>query len=203
MGFSRQEYWSGLPFLSPGNLPNPGIQPGSPALQADSLPTELQEKLGIWSKCHIHLHIQLPFPPSLACGLWRRWRGTAVSEVEGGGRARGPSHKEFTQPVPSPLIRALDREQDWLPGYFSLPVSSLEFLLGVCEFLHETHMGSLLKMQYLSPAADTLNHSLGKDLTWLHVSRHPGDCHTPWSLTNNLKAQILEEEFVLLLQKTH
>ena len=36
MGFSRQEYWSGLPFLSPGDLPNPGIKPGSPTLQADS-----------------------------------------------------------------------------------------------------------------------------------------------------------------------
>ena len=32
MGFSRQEYWSGLPFPSPGELPNPGIKPGSPAL---------------------------------------------------------------------------------------------------------------------------------------------------------------------------
>ena len=41
MGFSRQEYWSELPFPSPGDLPNPGIEPGSPALQADSLPTEL------------------------------------------------------------------------------------------------------------------------------------------------------------------
>ena len=41
MGFSRQEYWSGLPFPSPGDLPNPGIEPRSPALQADSLPTEL------------------------------------------------------------------------------------------------------------------------------------------------------------------
>ena len=40
MGFSRQEYWSGLPFLSLGDLPNPGIEPGSPALQADSLPSE-------------------------------------------------------------------------------------------------------------------------------------------------------------------
>ena len=40
MEFSRQEYWSGLPFPSPGDLPNPGIEPGSPALQADSLPTE-------------------------------------------------------------------------------------------------------------------------------------------------------------------
>ena len=37
MGFSRQEYLSGLPFLSLGDLPDPGIEPGSPALQADSL----------------------------------------------------------------------------------------------------------------------------------------------------------------------
>ena len=40
MGFSRQEYWNGLPFPSPGDLPNPGIEPGPPALQANSLPTE-------------------------------------------------------------------------------------------------------------------------------------------------------------------
>ena len=38
--FSRQKYWSGLPFPSPGDLPNPGTKPTSPALQADSLPTE-------------------------------------------------------------------------------------------------------------------------------------------------------------------
>ena len=42
MGFSRQEYWSGQPCPAPGDLPNPGIIPGSPALQADSLLTELQ-----------------------------------------------------------------------------------------------------------------------------------------------------------------
>ena len=40
MEFSRQEYWSGLPFRSPGDLPNPGMEPGSPALQADALPSE-------------------------------------------------------------------------------------------------------------------------------------------------------------------
>ena len=40
MGFSRQEYWSGLPFPSPGDLPHPGIKPKCPALQADSLPPE-------------------------------------------------------------------------------------------------------------------------------------------------------------------
>ena len=40
MGFSRREYWSGLPFLSPGDLPDPGIKPRSPALQADALTSE-------------------------------------------------------------------------------------------------------------------------------------------------------------------
>ena len=40
MGFSRQESWSGLPFPSPGDLPDPGIEPRSPALQADALPSE-------------------------------------------------------------------------------------------------------------------------------------------------------------------
>ena len=39
MGFSRQEYWSGLPFPSPEDLPNPGIEPRSPTLQADALPS--------------------------------------------------------------------------------------------------------------------------------------------------------------------
>ena len=39
-GFSRQEYWSGLPFPSPGNLPDPGIEPRSPALWTDALPSE-------------------------------------------------------------------------------------------------------------------------------------------------------------------
>ncbi len=44
MGFSRQEYWSGVPLPSPGDLPNPGIKPRSPALQVDSLPAEPQGK---------------------------------------------------------------------------------------------------------------------------------------------------------------
>ena len=45
MGFSRQEYWSGLPFPSPGDLPNPGIESRSPTLQADALPSEPPGKL--------------------------------------------------------------------------------------------------------------------------------------------------------------
>ena len=53
MGFSRQDYWSGLPFPSPGDLPDPGIKRRSPALQADSLPTEL------WWKLQMEAHTQI------------------------------------------------------------------------------------------------------------------------------------------------
>ena len=52
VGFFRQGYWSGLPFPSPGDLPNPGVEQIShvfPALQADSLPTETLEKLNIFN----------------------------------------------------------------------------------------------------------------------------------------------------------
>ena len=45
MGFSRQEYWSGLPFPSPGDLPDPGIKPRSPTLQGDALPSEPPGKI--------------------------------------------------------------------------------------------------------------------------------------------------------------
>ena len=45
MGFSRQEYWNGLPFPSPGDLPDPGIKSRSPALEADALTSEPPEKI--------------------------------------------------------------------------------------------------------------------------------------------------------------
>ena len=45
-GFSRQEYWSGLSFSSPGDLPDPGIEPGPPASQADDLPTSYEGTAG-------------------------------------------------------------------------------------------------------------------------------------------------------------
>ena len=57
MGFSRQEEWTGLPFPSPGDLPNPGIKPAllvSPALQVDSLPAEpaLEAHVLCWVSLH-------------------------------------------------------------------------------------------------------------------------------------------------------
>ena len=66
-GFSRQEYWSGLPFPSPGYLPNPGVKPGSPAFQADALTSEPPGKP---SRCLISIYsvivIKLAF--CLCCG---------------------------------------------------------------------------------------------------------------------------------------
>ena len=53
MGFSRQQYWSGLPFPSPGDLPDPGIEPRSPALQADSLPLSYEGSWNNSSKCKV------------------------------------------------------------------------------------------------------------------------------------------------------
>ena len=63
MEFSRPEYWSGLPFPAPGDLPNPGIEPGSPALQADSLPAEPPGK-PLRSLKLQHLRADMGFPGS-------------------------------------------------------------------------------------------------------------------------------------------
>ena len=54
MGLSRQEYWSGLPFPSPGGLPDRGIEPRSPALQADALPSEPSVLISNCSLCNIY-----------------------------------------------------------------------------------------------------------------------------------------------------
>ena len=59
MGFSRQEHWSGLPFLSPEDLPDPGIKPRSPALQADSLLSEPPGELSIYVYTHIYIYIYM------------------------------------------------------------------------------------------------------------------------------------------------
>ena len=75
MGISKQEYWSRLPFPSPGDLPNPGIKPRSPAFQADSLPTELKEKiikklaLGIWINWASLMAQTVKNPPA----MWETW----------------------------------------------------------------------------------------------------------------------------------
>ena len=56
MGFSRQEYWSGLPFPSPGDLLDPGIEPRSPALEADALTSEPPGKPNMYTYMHINVY---------------------------------------------------------------------------------------------------------------------------------------------------
>ena len=76
MGSSRQEYWSELPFPSSGDLPDPGIKPGSPALQADSLPSGAPGKP------------QFPVLPlsKETCGIWEKWARALLppEDPEGG-----------------------------------------------------------------------------------------------------------------------
>ena len=66
MRFSRQEYWSGLPFPSPVEHPNPGIEPGSPTLQADSLPSEPPGN-PIWED-NMSSNLKKPFKQGLVPG---------------------------------------------------------------------------------------------------------------------------------------
>ena len=77
MGFSRQEYWSGVPFPSPGDLPNPGIKPRSPAFQADAFTSELPGKPGSVYSQRISLKKNYPLSrkqdhigPKMADGSW-------------------------------------------------------------------------------------------------------------------------------------
>ena len=108
MGFSRQEYWSGLSFPSPGDLPDSGIEPRSPALQADTLASELPGKMQTrWER-------RLDLPPTgrdclsslsrtecwgserLSLGLlWSRCAGTGVGSKWGQGIVHHPSPPLF------------------------------------------------------------------------------------------------------------
>ena len=78
MGFSRQEYWSGLPFPSPGDIPDPGMEPRSPALQADALPSEPPGKPSYISGWVIFL-IQILFSE---INVQRQWEETMEKLME-------------------------------------------------------------------------------------------------------------------------
>ena len=70
-GFSRQEYWSGLPFPSPEDLPNPGIEPRSPALEADALTSEppVQSNVEAWVQSLVK-----ELRPNVPCGAAKKGR---------------------------------------------------------------------------------------------------------------------------------
>ena len=72
IGFARQEYWSGLPFPSPGDVPDPGIEPGSPALQAEALPSE-----PLWALKKIR-HLKLR---NLVFSMYGKMQESGLTEV--------------------------------------------------------------------------------------------------------------------------
>ena len=95
MGFPRQEYWSGLPCPPPRDLSNPGIEPRSPALQANSLPTEPPGKpwyydSGKESTCQCRRHKRCRFNPWAGKIPWRRkWQPTPVGSCLTNSKDRG------------------------------------------------------------------------------------------------------------------
>ena len=111
MGFSRQEYWSGLPFPSPGNLPDPGIETMSPALQADSLLSEQpgKSKGMLWLKCRLiyslKSHDTKPTPPaalSPACPPLPTPTGATLAALASS-TSGSPLGCPWPHPTPTPL----------------------------------------------------------------------------------------------------
>ena len=105
VGFPRQEYWSGLPFPPPGDLPNPGVEPKSPASQADSLPLSHQESPDVF---YYRVEQLLGFPGGTsgeepAC-LCRRYEMGSIPES---GRSSEGGHGDLLQH--SCLENPLDR----------------------------------------------------------------------------------------------
>ena len=92
MGFSRQEYWSGLLFPSPGDLPNPGIEPGSPALQTDALPSEPPANEMRWNQKRRQQASQLSLP--YVCSTVWIAQGYSRSYTE---KRRGRTETEVAQ----------------------------------------------------------------------------------------------------------
>ena len=93
MGFSRQEYWSGLPFPSPGHLPNPGIEPGSPALQTHVLLSEPlgkpDERLGSFKNLR---SLSVANVPDFLLGIKRKNKKQKKQRAGGGMRQGGGRH---------------------------------------------------------------------------------------------------------------
>ena len=113
MGFSRQGYWSGLPFPSPEDLPDPGIKPGSPKLQADALPSEPAGK---------------PGPRTERRNQCEKYRGSRISRgFPGGTGGKGPicqcrRHKKFGF---CPWVRKIPWRKEWQPTPVFLPGESM------------------------------------------------------------------------------
>ena len=111
MEFSRSEYRSGLPFRSPGDLPNPGIKPRSPALQADSLPAEPQRKPKNPGMGSLSLLQQIFLIQESNCGLLHCRRNLFQLSYQG-----SPRNSQFTGVGSLSLLQGTSPTQGSNPG---------------------------------------------------------------------------------------
>ena len=137
MGFSRQEYWSGSPFPSPGDLPNPGVEPRSPALQADSLPAEQPGKphfiyiyIYIFFFFNGILNFRLKKISCLLCAVCSVQRGDWLEMVPRNQRAFG---KQGPVLPPAPLLTLLLWE---LVNLLSVPPAVRTMMRGLPPTAH-------------------------------------------------------------------
>jgi len=119
MGFFRQEYWSGLPFPSPGDLSDPGIEPQSAALQADALPSE-PPGLILWY--NVYLKYMYFFGRNNAKAetpvLWpHHAKSWLIGKESDAGKDWGQEEKGMTEDEMAGWYHRLDgRESEWTPG---------------------------------------------------------------------------------------
>ena len=140
MEFSRQEYWSGLPIPSPRDLPHPGIEPGSPALLADSLPSEPPRKPHATLYLLVNLTVDLEFISLTALLLFKdtnrstsgqcSWVNTWECTGPESGTSFGDQCSFCLQSVLNNLVRILSEIMGWLHPFYrkestlSLPLCS-------------------------------------------------------------------------------
>ena len=140
MGFSRQEYWSGLPFPSPGDLPNPGIEPRCPTLLADTLTSEPPgkpscSKWGLLSSCDARAahcggfscwEAQVLGIRASLVVAWRAWElrlsncGTPAQLLLGMWNPAGPQIEPMFPVLADGLSATGLPRKSFLPGYFKV-----------------------------------------------------------------------------------
>ena len=131
MGFSRQEYWSGLPFPSPGCLPNAGIEPQSPALQADAWPGSPRLFFSLFPCCQSLCHVW----------LWHH----------------GLKHSKLPSPSPGVFSNSYPLSQWYHPALFlsslSPPAFSLSQHQGLSQRVSSSHqVAEVLELQHQAPS---------------------------------------------------
>ena len=151
IGFSRQEYWSGLPFPSPGDLPDPGIKPESPVLQADSLPLSHARETPFNSQIfpdklpYVKFWLSLPSSqPGLSPPSWLFWEPSLKRRRVTFWLTSWSSQSGFRLHFPDPLSNSFDDARAiWKePNFYAAAIILRIIWANVCEWLQsQAHNG--------------------------------------------------------------